>query len=334
MKTNWTAKLLLVGATLWCGCSLVAAATPTEPESSAEKISQEQRLGRALVWLGATAPTENENQELLQIFGQLDQPVWQESLEKFLVKHPASPWAASLHHAYALFCRNTGRTTKALNHWEAGWALAKNDGSEPGRKLGGTILSEWMSLLSSLGRVETLRELAEAGDKWAFTDPQQREKFIGAKSAWQRMQAHPEISYRCGTFALKALGQQMQPGKASLESLVDEPSPLNGFTVEVLLRLAETNGLNLVAVHRPKGAELIVPSVVHWRQNHYAAILQKMDDNYLVSDPTFGTSKWLPREVIDEEASGVFLIPQSLDIGLAIEEKMVCGVMPNVASLA
>ena len=62
-------------------------------------------------------------------------------------------------------------------------------------------------------------------------------------------------------------------------------------------------------VRRTVGPDLVVPSVVHWRQNHYAAILDKQGDFYLVSDPTFGTEKLLPAEVINEEASGEFLVP-------------------------
>jgi YD repeat-containing protein len=101
----------------------------------------------------------------------------------------------------------------------------------------------------------------------------------------------------------------MQPDNQLLQSLVEVPSPTNGFSMAGLADLAKQYGLNLVAVRRTAGQDLIVPSVVHWRQNHYAAILQKQDDGYLVSDPTFGSEKVLPAEVINEEASGEFLIP-------------------------
>jgi RHS repeat-associated protein len=301
-----TIGLLFLGVTLWLATPIRA---QSEATNTAQTILQDQSLGQKLVWVGATEPAENENRELLDILRNLNTGDWRQRVEQFLEQHPASPWAASLHHVYASYCRETGRTTKALDHWQSAWLLLKNDSSEQGKRLGNEVLTEWMSLLSSLGRLETLRELVAEGNKRVFNSPQQREKFVAARSAFQRMQQYPELSYRCGTFALKAIGERLEPGRSSLEALVDVPSPTNGFTLEKLSQLAEQNGLNLVMVHRPKGAELIVPSVVHWRQNHYAAILQKMDDNYLVSDPTFGTSKWLPREVIDEESSDVFLIP-------------------------
>ncbi len=76
-----------------------------------------------------------------------------------------------------------------------------------------------------------------------------------------------------------------------------------------LVDIAKQYGLHMVAVRRTAGQDLVVPSVVHWRQNHYAAILDRQDDNYLVSDPTFGTEKWVSGEAINEEASGEFLVP-------------------------
>jgi len=70
--------------------------------------------------------------------------------------------------------------------------------------------------------------------------------------------------------------------------------------------------LNLRAMRRNQGQELIVPSVIHWRQNHYAAILDQQQGAYLVNDPTFGEPRFLLPEVINEEASGVFLVPAGM----------------------
>ena len=236
---------------------------------------------------------------------------WQAKLEIFLRDHPDSPWAASLHHDYACHCQRIGRTSKALEHWEAGWKKVKTDTSEIGRRLGGAILANWMEQLSSLGRLDKLKELIVAGDHWPFGASQDREKFQGAKNAYYVMGNHPEMSYRCGTLALKAVGQRLEPTSRALEDLVDVPSPTNGFTVGALSAMADRHGLNLRAVRRTSSQELIVPSIVHWRQNHYAAIVDQTNSLFLVDDPTFGRPKWMAAEIINEEASGVFMIPAS-----------------------
>lgn len=49
--------------------------------------------------------------------------------------------------------------------------------------------------------------------------------------------------------------------------------------------------------------------MVHWKLNHYAAIVSEHDGRYLVEDPTFGRPVWMDAATIDNEASGYFLIP-------------------------
>ena len=284
----------------------------TEITEATQELLKHPGFPEGLIWLGPQAPSQAESSELLEVVTNLDQPWWRTGVEEFLASHPHSPWAASLRYDYASFCRDTGRTTKALDQFNAAWALVKADSSPKGRPLGGAILANWMDLLSSLGRLETLKELSPVGDRYQFVNPQDRNKFEGAKNSYYLMLAHPGIAYRCGTFALKAVGGALQPTNRSLENLVSIPSPANGFSIANLLDIARQSGLNLIAVRRTRGEELIVPSVVHWRQNHYAAILKQQDDLYLVSDPTFGHAKWMPAEVINEEASGEFLIPAQL----------------------
>jgi len=293
-------------------CLTGAFHSQAQTADSTQHILQMRTFREGLVWIGGKEPSEAENEKLLAVLNRLDEPSWTTALEQFLKDYPQSPWAASLHYDYASFCHRTGRTTKALDQFEAAWVLAKADGSPQGQSLGGAILANWTDLLSSLGRVVELKELIAAGDQWHFVNARDRDMFQGAKNSYYLMQMHPEMAYRCGTFALKAVGEKMQPTNQTLENLVEVPSPTNGFNMAGLSDLAKRYGLNMLAVRRTAGGDLIVPSVVHWRQNHYAAILDNKDGLYLVDDPTFGHGKWMPAEVINEEASGEFLIPAVL----------------------
>ena len=284
---------------------------PPQPVATnlTQQILQMRSFREGLVWIGDREPDDAENAELLAVLNDLHQPAWTTELERFLKAHPHSPWAVSLRNDYASFCRRTGRTTEALEQWAMAWDEARNATDSQGQKLAGTILANWMDLLSSLGRLEKLKELVAIGDQWHFATTQDRDKFQGAKNSYYLMQEHPDIAFRCGTFALKAVGQQLQPGNLELEQLPDIPSPTNGFSMAALADMAGRYGLNLVAARRTQGQDLIVPSVVHWRQNHYAAILERQGDLYRVNDPTFGQARFMPAEVINEEASGEFLVP-------------------------
>ena len=72
--------------------------------------------------------------------------------------------------------------------------------------------------------------------------------------------------------------------------------------------LSDQYHLGLVAVRRTAGNELIVPSVIHWKENHYAALVEKIGSGYKVIDPTFGRPQWLSSEIINEKHQRIFLI--------------------------
>lgn len=49
--------------------------------------------------------------------------------------------------------------------------------------------------------------------------------------------------------------------------------------------------------------------MIHWKFNHYAAILEKRNDRYLIADGIFNHPRWMSLEAIQEEASGFFMVP-------------------------
>jgi RHS repeat-associated protein len=52
----------------------------------------------------------------------------------------------------------------------------------------------------------------------------------------------------------------------------------------------------------------VVPSVVHWKVGHYAALVRKAGGLYELQDPTFGNTTWASKEALQAEASGYFLV--------------------------
>jgi YD repeat-containing protein len=60
---------------------------------------------------------------------------------------------------------------------------------------------------------------------------------------------------------------------------------------------------------REPGADLVVPSVVHFTVDHFAAVMRYEGDRYLLEDPTFRNDAWVTGAALDAEASGYFLVP-------------------------
>ena len=71
-----------------------------------------------------------------------------------------------------------------------------------------------------------------------------------------------------------------------------------------LTGLAARYDLGLAAAWRAPGNSFVVPSWVHWKQNHCAAIVDEEDGRYLLEDPTFLQPVWVEAEALEEEASG------------------------------
>src|SRR5437867_7760109 len=62
-------------------------------------------------------------------------------------------------------------------------------------------------------------------------------------------------------------------------------------------------------MERISGDELPVPSVAHWGNNHFIAILDRDGSDYRIFDPALGNARLLPAEQVNAGISGQFLAP-------------------------
>jgi hypothetical protein len=297
--------------------SLVAQAQPGPPPSvsATDRLAAGRYFPERLLWVGQTAPTEAESQLLEGLLNECKGRGTYEAvgeLEEFLATLPDSAWAASLRCNLAYYYRVRGRYTLALQHWQAAWEATRHFEAGAGRRIADYTLIHWTQLLASLGRVEELESLFAETDDRRMSLLSWQHKWNKSLGAYSMMKRHPEISYRCGTVALMRVAGALSAKSITPGKLAEIPSPSTGFSLAYLLEIAREHGIQVEAVARLSGEELVVPSVIHWKQNHYAAITERRGEMYLVEDPTFGRPQWLRAEVINEEASGYFLVPASL----------------------
>jgi len=237
-----------------------------------------------------------------------------EGLEQFIRDFPDSPWTPSVRAQLGFGYREQGRMTPALAHWEATWSRVKRNEDAGGRRVADFTLAHYTQLLAALGRTDELGAILwEAKDRAVAASGRRLQYLLeSSREAWIVMRNHPGIAFRCGTLALREVGRRLKPeDDDKLVSLLEVPSPRVGFSLATLAELGRGHGLGLVAARREAGDELVVPSVLHWSQNHYAAIVEQEGDLFRVVDPTFVWDTWLTREAINAEASGNFLVPES-----------------------
>lgn len=313
MRTNrklavWEAAFGLLAILAWVG---TASAQANQAEDYVGKITRGRHFETPIVWVGQTPPGQQESKALWQALdvGQSkDFSQMVVNLEAFVEKHTNSPWSPSIHADLGQYYLREGYLSLALSHWRLGWEATKNLADSQGRQVADSCLVNLLRLFSSLGRVNELGLLLEQNKDRAFSGIGQN-LYNQSEQAYKTMLAFPEYAYRCGTYALNAVATVIT-GERFIPSIREQPSPGTGFSMATLQRLAQQNKLDLVAVRRTNGKDLIVPSVVHWKQNHYAAITGRNGDRYRVVDPTFELDKWLTADAINYECSGEFMIPR------------------------
>jgi len=275
--------------------------------SIASRLTAKQEFFAPLAFIGEQT-NEVETAELLDALDAFS-PTTHSTIEEFIVAHPNSGWTPSLEAWYAQFCRRRGFFTRGLRHFQSAWGLTKDSSSGPAKMVADFTLAHWSQLLASLGRTDDLKTLL-AATKDRAVDGRDNLHLIGdSQQGLETMLDYPGVSFRCGTFALTEVAHKL--GRPDFNRLLDVPSPRGGFTMTMLKQLSDENKLDLVPAERPGNAEIIVPSVIHWKQAHFGAVLAREGDLYLVVDPTLDQADWIQISAIEEEGSGYFLVPES-----------------------
>lgn len=255
-------------------------------------------------------PTLAENKALWQALVAYQRGGSAESvvpIVSYLETYPGSSWNASLLLDLGLTYRRTGYFTHALDTLEKGWQLSKSDQTLEGRRVADRIVCELIELNSRLGRMDRLKELYAEIDHRPLVGPAS-ERVASLRQGLWLMEHDPGISFRCGPMALQAYARAMGR-RDTLDKLDACASTQDGTSLLQNLEWAKSLKLGLQAAKRTPGSEVIVPSVVHWKAGHFAAVVKAKNGRYLLQDPTFGEETWISRAAMDEEATGYALVP-------------------------
>lgn len=291
------------------------------PNPSVRDLSRARVFAEPLVPIGGE-PSVAENAALtvaLRTYAARTRPDDFDPLKQFLNAHPQSSWRAALLVNLGLDYYNTAFYSLALDAWREAWALSQNTTNAQGRFLADRAVCELAGLYSRLGRMVELEALLHSVENRVFLGGA-TERINLAREALSMMRHQPGISFRCGPLALRSIQLAQDPATPLHDLIRDAASTQEGFSLAQVEELSRKVGLNYQMAFRvplsPSGAEsaggrgeFIVPSVLHWKVGHYAALVRQVGDRYLLEDPTFGNSVWATRQVLEAETSGYFLIP-------------------------
>jgi RHS repeat-associated protein len=260
----------------------------------------------------AAEPLPGENEALakaLVAFKRSKKPTDIKPLTQFIKLYPTSRWRAAMELNLGLLRYQTGYFSEALAYFESAWELSKNETSDAGVAMAGRAYSELVFLNAKVGRFDEMkRRFDEVADR-DFTGSSALQ-VRGAQEGFVMMTQHPDRAFKCGPFAVNSILNIGKTAKGRKKEIEDMPSTQQGTSLAQVKALADRVGLDYQMAKRPAGAAFVVPSVVHWKIGHFAAIIAKKDDRYLIQDPTFGGGElWVTGDALETESSGYFLIP-------------------------
>lgn len=231
-------------------------------------------------------------------------------VEQFLGSYPSSAYAPALRLELGKSYYNQGRYSKALQAYELAWNQSKSAQASEQWNVAMQAVAGYAKMLSRVGRMGELKQLLEDADAKRPMIGNAAEQLDQARTGLWVMRHKPEVAFRCGSLALVNVSLLSNAPQKVKRALLEARSPTTGFSLADLESMTAEANWPQKAIQIDANASIPVPSVVHWRIGHYAAILSREGSRYVVRDPTFGEQRdiVLEEDAIREEATGYFVI--------------------------
>lgn len=294
------------------GLVLMGAGVAAAPLAPTSVVSSEAGFAEPLVKTKPTAVSEDEDlSAAVDGFRHRQDPSDLSSLTAFLAKHPHSGWSTALWTNVGFSYLHDGYFSRALDAWQNAWTEGRDASTPEARALTDRAVGELASLNASMGRSDDLATLFDQLGQRKVSGPA-TETIQSAREMLTLVKTDPRHLFNCGPLALRALLLTQGVGADKLNFLQFYNAGPEGTTLAELGGLASKAKLDYRLVQRSVDEAVPVPSVVHWKVGHFAAIVGKANGRYHVQDAVFPNADlWVTPDALNAEASGYFLIPAS-----------------------
>lgn len=245
----------------------------------------------------------------IDIYKRQTHPLWLEPLTDYLKAYPDSPWRVGLLTNFGLIHYHYGAFSEAIDDWEEAWRLGARVTGLREKAMVDRALGELIRMHTRIGHADRVAALLDEAEKRHVGGPA-TEAIAGAKEGLWMMRNEPGVAYLCGPMALKSILMLQNPKSPGIPALEKVRSGKHGVSLAEVNKMAREVGMHYAMAKREGDAPIPIPSVIHWKISHYAAVVGKQNGRYHIIDPTFGNDLWVPRSVLNKESSGYFLIPR------------------------
>jgi YD repeat-containing protein len=282
-------------------------AQPTEAELSSVPVFSD-----ALAPVGKTTPQENKDLALaLTHYAQRTDPADQSSLLDFLQRYPDSAWKPALLLNLGDDWRHQGHFSRAIAAWQEGWQLSRSKSETAAKAMADRLLGELCRLSDWAGNYESLQPLLKQAEGRALSGA--AEHMVESARHGLLAVNNQTADFKCGPHALQQL-VALNSTNGGVRKLFESMLSPKGSSLAQLKQLALQSGMRYQMARRQPGGAVPTNSVVHWRLNHYSAIIGEQSGVYRALDPAYslfyGQQLRITQGILDEESDGYFLIPE------------------------
>jgi hypothetical protein len=232
-------------------------------------------------------------------------------LTRFLDEHRDGRYQAAILVNMGALYRQQGRVSRAFTALARAWALTKEGTDKNSLALGNWALGEFAGMHGHLDPVRRAQLDAEL-DSLGRRDLHGPTVELVSTALQERAMRdeHPDEAYRCGPMSLMLVRQHLK--LPDVPEILHAKPTRQGFSLAQLEELATSHGMKMRAVHADASAPVPFPAVIHWKYDHYSALLERKMEHgreyFRVQNPLLEHDIWMSRESIEEETSGFFLI--------------------------
>lgn len=229
-------------------------------------------------------------------------------LVEWAEQHPESAWYVAVVTNLGIVEYKSGYFSRSLERLTGAWSRGAQAETPRQKALVDRAIGELLRMHARLGHMQEIRQLLDEVEGRTFRGGA-AQLVLNTQEALWLMENEPEYSFRCGPLALQHIAVARGVPASSYGQLTGFFSTHQGTTLLEISDHAREAALGYEAVYREARNEPVpVPSIVHWKVNHFAAIVGYSDGRYHIKDPTFGGDLWITADALNAESSGYYLI--------------------------
>jgi RHS repeat-associated protein len=314
LKAAIRALILLAGTLTGFADPVFAAADTADAHALATIKSA--HFAEPLIAVKQTGPAEDAAlANALATFARRKSSTDYSALAAFAGTYPSSGWTPALFTNLGILYLHDGSFSRALDAWQRAWRGGK-DATEPhARALVDRAVGELARLEASLGQDDELAKLFDEIGNRPVTGSATEAIQNAAEQLARAKKNEPEM-FLCGPRALASLLLARGANFQQIAFLEFYKPGANGTNLAEVGGLADKAQFAHRLIFRKPGQPVPVPSIIHWKVGHFAAIVGEANGRYEIDDPVFpGQKLWITPAALDAEASGYYLASSDIKQG-------------------